>query len=91
VVVTVDGQMTSLYDTIADSCAALAAKTKNKSAKAPLQQLVEQWHSVATDQEREAVRRPFALFESTKPLRPTKPSATMSRRLLRRGRPKKKP
>jgi hypothetical protein len=83
--------MTSIYDTFADSCAALAAKTKRNSDKVRLQQLVEQWRSIGADQQSEALRRPFALVESTKPLRPTKPSGTVSRQPLRRGRPKKKP
>jgi hypothetical protein len=49
--------MTSLYDTLADGCAALAAKTKHKSDKARLLQLVEQWRSVAADQKGEVVKR----------------------------------
>jgi hypothetical protein len=75
--------MTSLYDTLADGCAALAAKTKHKSDKARLLQLAEQWRSVAADQKGEAVRRPFAIAEE-----PTA-SALGSAEPMRHGRPKK--
>jgi hypothetical protein len=76
-------KMTSLYDTLADGCAALAAKTNNKSDKARLEQLVEQWRSVEADQYSEAVRRPFAVITPT----PTAPgSALASNTRLRKKR-----
>jgi hypothetical protein len=55
-------QMTSLYDFLADTCAALSSKTKHQTGTAQLRQLVEQWQSVRADQDNEAVRRPFALI-----------------------------
>jgi hypothetical protein len=53
--------MSSLYDTIADSCDALAAKAEHKSDKARLQQLAVYWRSVAADKEGEAPGRPWPL------------------------------
>jgi hypothetical protein len=41
--------MPSLYDVIADSCAALAAKAKHKSDKVQLLQLADQWRTVPAD------------------------------------------
>jgi hypothetical protein len=82
--------MASVYDAIADSCAAIAAKTKSKSHKVRLNQLVEQWRSVAADQWQEAVRIPYAVVEPTAPVRLAKPVANTSRWSLKRGRPKKK-
>jgi hypothetical protein len=76
--------MTSPCDTIADNCAALASKTKHKSDKARLQQLVEQWRSIAADQESEAVRRPFALVEPTASVPLAEPPAKKSGQPLRR-------
>jgi hypothetical protein len=82
--------MTSLYDTLADGCAALAAKTKHKSDKARLRQLVEQWRSVAADQKGEAVKRPFAIIdEPTASGRLPKPPEKKSAPPLRHGQPKK--
>jgi hypothetical protein len=82
--------MTSLYDTLADGCAALAAKTKHKLDKARLRQLVEQWRSVAADQKGEAVRRPFAIVDEPTASAPlAKPPARKSAQPLRHGRPKK--
>jgi hypothetical protein len=41
--------MTSIYDTFADSFAALAAKTKRESDKVHLLQLADQWRTVPAD------------------------------------------
>jgi hypothetical protein len=43
--------MASIYDSFADSCAALAAKTKRGTDKVRLLQLAEQWKSVSADRE----------------------------------------
>jgi hypothetical protein len=77
--------MVSLYELIADTHSALAAKTKHQSSKAQLKQLAEQWHSVNVDQDHEAVRRAFALF---KPVVEATPAAKPTGR--RGGRPKKR-
>jgi hypothetical protein len=44
-------QMASIYDTFADSCAALAAKTKRESDKVQLLQLANQWRTVPADRQ----------------------------------------
>jgi hypothetical protein len=49
--------MSSPYDTIADSCDALAAKAEHKSAKARLQRLAVQWRSVAADKAKRPIDR----------------------------------
>jgi hypothetical protein len=41
--------MASIYDSFADSCAALAAKTKRGTDKVRLLQLADQWKSVSAD------------------------------------------
>jgi hypothetical protein len=41
--------MASIYDTFADSCTALAAKTKRKSDQLRLLQLAGQWRTVVAD------------------------------------------
>jgi hypothetical protein len=41
--------MVSIYDTFADSCTALAAKTKRKSDQLRLLQLAGQWRTVVAD------------------------------------------
>jgi hypothetical protein len=43
--------MASIYDTFADSCAALAAKTKRESDKVQLLQLANQWRTVPADRQ----------------------------------------
>jgi hypothetical protein len=43
--------MASIYDTFADSCAALGAKTKRESDKAQLLQLADQWRTVPADRQ----------------------------------------
>lgn len=43
--------MASLYDAIADNCAALAAKTKRESHKVQLLQLAGQWRTVPVDRQ----------------------------------------
>jgi hypothetical protein len=43
--------MASIYDTFADSCAALAAKTKRESDKVQLLQLADQWRTVPADRQ----------------------------------------
>jgi hypothetical protein len=43
--------MPSLYDVIADSCAALAAKAKHKSDKVQLLQFADQWRTVPADRQ----------------------------------------
>jgi hypothetical protein len=67
--------MTSLYDLFADTCAALASKTKHQARRPQLQQLAEQWRSIKADKENEAVRRPFAPFPGSpaEPATPTSP------------------
>jgi hypothetical protein len=43
--------MASIYDTFADSCAALAAKTKRESDRVQLLQLANQWRTVPADRQ----------------------------------------
>jgi hypothetical protein len=43
--------MVSLYDVIADSCSALAARTKHKSDRLQLLQLADQWRTVPGDRQ----------------------------------------
>jgi hypothetical protein len=43
--------MASIYDALADSCAALAAKTKRRSDKVRMLQLADQWRTVPTDRQ----------------------------------------
>jgi hypothetical protein len=43
--------MASIYDTFADSCAVLAAKTKRESDKVQLLQLANQWRTVPADRQ----------------------------------------
>jgi hypothetical protein len=43
--------MASIYDAFADSCTALAAKTKRESDKLRLQQLAGQWRTVTADRQ----------------------------------------
>jgi hypothetical protein len=81
--------MVSLYDAFADSCTALAARTKRQSDKFRLEQLAKQWRSVAADQQREAVRIPFTVTEPTAPAPFAKPAAKLSKPLRRWQRKKK--
>jgi hypothetical protein len=78
--------MTNVYDFLADTCAALAQRTKRQADKVRLQQLVEQWRSVGADQHGEAVRRTFSQ------LQPAASVAVTAAKTFKRkgGRPRKK-
>jgi hypothetical protein len=57
--------MPSLYDVIADSCAALAAKAKHKSDKVQLLQLADQWRTVPADRQGPGKKPPASVVPVT--------------------------
>jgi hypothetical protein len=57
--------MPSLYDVIADSCAALAAKAKHKSDKVQLLQLADQWRTVPADRQGPGKKQPASVVPVT--------------------------
>jgi hypothetical protein len=57
--------MPSLYDVIADSCAALAAKAKHKSDKVQLLQLADQWRTVPAHRQGPGKKPPASVVPVT--------------------------
>jgi hypothetical protein len=53
--------MASVYDSFADSCAALAEKAKRESDKVRLLQLADQWRTVTADRQGPAKNRQHLL------------------------------